>query len=174
MGIFFARFDETGAAVETRSDGNDQKRQKLMQAGFVPVTMPEWVEPGAWSGIRQLDNGGVEFDYPPHVRQWDEFKDALIGDERSQSITTAAFSHPAFGTALTLFLASIDTLDKRATPERLATFYGMWLAFRGVLESLTTAQVLEAGIVDAIKAIALNFDIVLPDPPAPEVTNESN
>ena len=163
MSIFFAKFDGAGNLLETRSGGNNQVRQRLTLEGFVPVAMPEWVEPGAWSGIRQLENGGVVFEFPPHVRRWDEFKDALIQDARSQAITAAAFSHPALGTALTLFLAAIDSLDQRATPERLLTFYRMWLAFRGLLDSLVTAQVLEAGIVDAIKAIALVFDIELPD-----------
>ena len=163
MGIFFARFDASGNLIESRSDGDQGVRQRLMQAGFAPVTIPEWVEPGAWSGVRQLDNGGVVFEFPEHVRPWDAFKDALIQDGRSQAITVAAFSQPALGTALTLFLASIDTLEQRATPERLLTFYRMWLAFRGLLDSLVTAQVLEAGIVDAIKAIALTFQVVLPD-----------
>ena len=169
MEIFFARFDGPGPAVELRRDGDRAARLSLIQSGFQPVTVPSWVEYGNWLAVRLSENGGVVFDYPPHVRPWDAFKDALVQDARSQEIMAAAFAHPALGTALTLFLASIDTLGQRATPERLITFQRMWLAFRDVLESLTTAQVLQPGIVDEIKAIALTFDIELLDElPAPE------
>ncbi|MEM1425676.1 MAG: hypothetical protein AAGF75_03875 [Cyanobacteria bacterium P01_H01_bin.130] len=139
------------------------QRAQLTEEGWQPIEVPSWVEFGQWTQVRRLDNGGVEFDFPPHVRRWDAFKDALVQDARSQAVTQAAFSHPELGTALTLFLSAIDTLDQRATSERLVTFHRMWLAFRGFIESLTTAQVLEPGIVDRLKAIALTFEIELPD-----------
>ncbi|MEM1425931.1 MAG: hypothetical protein AAGF75_05185 [Cyanobacteria bacterium P01_H01_bin.130] len=177
MEIFLARFEGPGPAVEQRRIGGDPREgTNLLAKGFVPIVVPSWVNYGEWLAVRSLANGGVEFEFPAHVRNWEGFKDALIADQRSQEITAAAFAHPALGTALTLFLAAIDTLEQRATPERLITFQRMWLAFRSVLESLMTAQVLEAGIVDEIKAIALTFDIELLDtlPEPEESQGESN
>ena len=176
MEIFFARFDGPGLALELQRDGDRAARSALMRSGFQPVTVPSWTTFGQWSGVRLLENGVIAFEFPPHVRRWDAFKDALIQDARSQEIMAAALSHPALGTALTLFLAAIDTLEQRATPERLITFQRMGLAFRGVLESLTTAQVLTPGIIDEIKAIALTFDIELLDelPVPQESQGESN
>ncbi|MEM1427738.1 MAG: hypothetical protein AAGF75_14450, partial [Cyanobacteria bacterium P01_H01_bin.130] len=149
--------------------GGDRTQQLAwLAAGFQPIDVPSWVNFGDWSTVRSLENGGVEFEFPDHVRHWEAFKDAIIADPRSQEITQAALQTPPLGAALPLFLSAIDSLIQGPTPQRLVTFHEMWLAFRAIIESLTAAQVLLPGIVDDISAIALGFEIELPDTvPAP-------
>ena len=169
MTTLLVKFDAEGTAIDVQlKQGDRAKDGKLFEEGYQPATPPSWAKGEPWTGITRYPNGGVNFEYPPYVRRWDAFKDALINDPRSQQITQAALSTQALGASLPLFLAAIDSLASGWNQGRLTSLHRLWWAFKAELEKLTAAGMLEAGMSEGIQEIALTFDIELPSPPEEE------
>lgn len=168
--VFFANFDDfdsSGKPLRGRIGENGMTTVDYVAAGYQPITLPSGRHYGDLLGVQRDGNGSIEFEWPDHIREWESFKDALIADPRSAEIIQTSLAAPALGVALSLFLSAIDSLMSRQTPEHLATFLNLWMAFQGAILSLTDSGALTPGIVDEIKAIAAGLNIVLPDPPAP-------
>ena len=164
MGAYFwGEFDDDGQLLERYKRGEQGlSDQDHRQAGRIPISIPSGRSYTQIQTVVMDSNGGVVFEWPPHLREWREFRRALRSSSLFPVVFSAALQGGPLAFLLGMFNTAIDELvDEGATAFELGALQFQWSLFKPALLEATFAEHSPQEVVGAIEAIAQQFDIQL-------------
>ncbi|MEM9771522.1 MAG: hypothetical protein AAF889_08000 [Cyanobacteria bacterium P01_D01_bin.73] len=149
--------------------------QQHRAAGRTPVNIPQGYPVGELRGMTRDANGVIEFDWPPHLRDWRSLRTKLSQSPKFAAVMIAAEADSRLAMALQSFNSALSNLvNDGATETEWRSLSFTWSRFKPALEAAGNA--IPDGVVADIEASAngLKIQLVAPPPEVPPPPPPSN